>query len=90
MPNIKSQIKRVITNDKANEVNTAKRTRVRNAVKVYNNAIAAKDIALAETQLKEVVSLINKAKSDGIYKANTVSRKISRLSKELSNLKKEA
>ena len=53
-------------------------------------AIEAKDVALAEELLKETISLINRAKSDGIYKDNTASRKISRLSKQLDNLKKEA
>ena len=90
MPNIKSQKKRVITNQKANDINVAKRTRVRNSVKKYMQAIEAKDVALAEELLKETVSLINRAKSDGIYKDNTASRKISRLSKQLDNLKKEA
>ena len=90
MPNIKSQKKRVITNQKANDINVAKRTRVRNSVKKYMQAIEAKDVALAEELLKETVSLINRAKSDSIYKDNTASRKISRLSKQLDNLKKEA
>ena len=39
MPNIKSQKKRVITNQKANDINVAKRTRVRNSVKKYMQAI---------------------------------------------------
>ena len=90
MPNIKSQIKRDITNKKANDVNIAKRTRCRNAVKKFDAAIEAKDVALAEQLLKEVVSMLNRAKSDGVYKENTVSRKISRLSKKLDVLKKEA
>ncbi len=64
MPQIKSQKKRVITNEKANERNVAKRT-------------------LAKTLLRETISLIDRAKSDGVYKDNTASRKVSRLSKEL-------
>lgn len=83
MPNIKSQKKRVITNNIANEINSAKRTRVRNSVKAFNNAIVSGDITLAEELLKQTISLIDRAKSDGIYKDNTASRKISRLSKAL-------
>lgn len=90
MPNIKSQKKRVITNNKANEVNSAKRTRVRNSVKAFNTAIANNEIAQAEELLKETVSLINRAKSDGIYPANTASRKIARLSKALDKAKANA
>ena len=85
MPNIKSQIKRV----KTNEINTSKRSKVRNIVKKYEALIAAKDVAGAEKMLPEVVSAINVAKSDGIYHPSTASRKISRVSKALSNLKAE-
>ena len=86
MPQIKSQKKRVITNEKANERNVAKRTRVRNSVKKFRAAIAAGDVELAKKLLPETVSLIDRAKSDGVYKDNTASRKISRFSKELYNL----
>ncbi len=83
MPNIKSQKKRVITNNKANEANRAKRSRVRTAVKEFNVALEAGEIAKAEELLKNAISLINRAKSDGIYTQNNASRKISRLSKAL-------
>ncbi len=83
MPNIKSQKKRVITNNKANEANRAKRTRVRTAIKEYNVALESGEIAKAEELLKNAISLINRAKSDGIYTQNNASRKISRLSKAL-------
>ena len=66
MPNIKSQIKRVKTNNQANEINTSKRSKVRNIVKKYEALIAAKDVAGAEKMLPEVVSAINVAKSDGL------------------------
>ncbi len=89
MPNIKSQIKRVKTNNQANEINTSKRSKVRNIVKKYEALIAAKDVAGAEKMLPEVVSAINVAKSDGIYHPSTASRTISRVSKALSNLKAE-
>lgn len=83
MPNIKSQKKRVITNNKANEANRAKRSRVRTAIKEYNATLQAGDIAKTEELLKETISLINRAKSDGIYTQNNASRKISRLSMAL-------
>lgn len=87
MPNIKSQKKRVITNEKANAINTAKRSRVRNTIKKYEAAIEAKDVATAETLLKETISLIDIARHDGLYKDNTASRKISRLTKQLNAIK---
>ncbi len=87
MPNIKSQKKRVLTNEKANVINTAKRSRVRNAIKKYDAAIEAKDVAAAEKMLPEVISLIDCARHDGLYKDNTASRKISRLTKHLNAIK---
>lgn len=79
MPNIKSQIKRAATNDEANAINSAKKTRVRTAIKAFNKALNDKDIAVAEKLLVEATALIDRAKSDGIYHANTAARKISRL-----------
>ncbi|MEG1608707.1 MAG: 30S ribosomal protein S20 [Clostridia bacterium] len=38
--------------------------------------------------MTETISLIDRAKSDGIYHDNTASRKISRLSKQLNGIKK--
>ena len=89
MPNIKSQKKRVITNQKANEINTAKRSKVRSAIKKYEAAIEAKDIATAEKLLVETISIIDIARHDGIYKDNTASTKISRLTKMLNKAKAE-
>lgn len=88
MPNIKSQKKRVLISQRENAVNTSKRSRVRNAIKKYELAIANKDIATAEKLLPETISLIDRAKSDGIYHANTASRKVARLSKMLDEAKK--
>ncbi len=88
MPNIKSQKKRVLISQKENAANTSKRSRVRNAIKKYELAIAGKDIAAAEKLLPETISLIDRAKSDGIYHANTASRKVARLSKMLDEAKK--
>ena len=57
MPNIKSQIKRVEVTAIENARNNAKRTRVRNAVKKFNAAIEAKDLALAEKLLPSSMQL---------------------------------
>jgi small subunit ribosomal protein S20 len=71
-----------------NERNNAKRSKVKNIIKKYNGAIEAKDITAAEALLKEVVSSVESAYLDGVYKRNTASRKVSELSKKLSALKK--
>ena len=80
MPNIKSQKKRVVISAKENEINVAKRSKVRTGIKKFQAAVEAKDLENAEKLLREAISLIDEAKYDGIYKAETASRKVSRLS----------
>ncbi|HIU60296.1 MAG TPA: 30S ribosomal protein S20 [Candidatus Stercoripulliclostridium merdigallinarum] len=87
MANIKSQKKRILITKAENERNTARRTRCRNAQKKYEAAIAAGNVEEAKALLPETVSIITKA---GVYKDNTVSRKVARFSKMLYNLENEA
>ncbi len=87
MPNIKSAKKRVITSQKRNEINTAKKSRVKTAIKKYNAAISAGDVALAEQLLPETMSVIDCAMKDGIYKANTAARKKATLCRSLDAIK---
>ena len=87
MPNIKSQKKRVLITKEEYARNKSIRSEVKNAVKKYNAAIAAGDAAQAEALLPVTVSIINKAKSDGVYHINTASRKIASLYKSLNALK---
>ena len=85
MANIKSQKKRILITKEENAKNTSLRTKCKNAVKKYEAAIAEGNVALAEELLPVTVSTITKA---GIYKDNTISRKVARFSKMLSDLKK--
>ena len=87
MPNIKSAKKRVITSEKRNEINTAKKSRVRTAIRKYNAAIEAKDVTLAEKLLPETMSVIDCAMKDGIYKANTAARKKATICRSLDAIK---
>ena len=90
MPNIKSHKKRFLITKKENTINRAKRTAVRNAIKKYQTAIANGNIELANELLPKTISVIDRAKSDGVYKKNNAARKISKISKALTDLKKEA
>jgi small subunit ribosomal protein S20 len=90
MANIKSQKKRILISREERARNNSKRTRVKNVIKKFEAAIAQKDVALATTLLPETVSVIDSAKSDGVMKQNNASRKVARLSKMLSDLKKGA
>lgn len=60
MPNIKSQIKRVKVSAKEKESNNSKRTRVKNLIKKFTQAIEAKDTELANNLFKETISLLDK------------------------------
>lgn len=87
MPNIKSAKKRVITSEKRNEINTAKRSRVKTVIKKFNAAIDANDVALAEKLLPETMSVIDCAMKDGIFKANTAARKKATICRSLDKIK---
>jgi len=87
MPNIKSQKKRVLITKEEYARNKSIRSEVKNAVKKYNAVIAAGDVAQAEALIPVTVSIINKAKSDGVYHINTASRKIAALYRSLNALK---
>lgn len=79
MANIKSQEKRIKITAGENARNSAKKTKVKNTLKKFNATIDAGDIAAAEAMLPGVESVIMSAAADGIYKANTASRKVAGL-----------
>ncbi len=80
MPNIKSQKDRVAQSQKEQAHNKAIKTNLKTVVKKADAAIAAnaddKNVAIANA-----VSAIDSARSKGVLKKNTASRKISRMAK---------
>ena len=82
VPNIKSQIKRVKTNEKSQVSNNAKRSRVRNMIQKFNLAIEEKNNDQAKELYAKIISLLDRAYYDGIYHKNTVARKKSSVSKK--------
>ena len=87
MPNIKSAKKRVLVSARQNQENTTKKSRVKTAIKKFNDAIAANDVALAEKLLPETMAIIDAAASDGVYHKNTASRKKATLCRSLDAAK---
>ena len=55
MPNIKSQAKRVEVSAIENARNSAKKTKVKNAIKKFNAAVEAKDLATAEVAYRAAI-----------------------------------
>ncbi len=88
MANIKSQKKRVLISREENARNNSLRSEVKTAIKKYEAAIAANDIAKAEELLPATFSVIDAARSDGLFHVNNVARKKARLAKMLDNAKK--
>ena len=87
MANIKSQKKRIITSEAARVANKSKKSRIATEVRKFREAIKANDLVKAEELLKNVVSLIDRARLDNVYHINTASRKKANLARELNNAK---
>ena len=79
MSNIKSQKKRVLTNNASNDKNSAKKNEIRTAIKKVNALAKEGKKEEATVALRHAVSLLDKAAQNGIYAKNTVSRKKAQL-----------
>jgi small subunit ribosomal protein S20 len=69
---------------KNRERNRQYRSRLRGALKGIRSAIQGKDVAAAESALKQTVSLIDKMASKGIIHRNAAGRYKSRLATRLA------
>ena len=87
MANIKSQIKRIKTNEKARQRNASKKSAIRTAMKKVRLAVEAKDLAKAEELLKAAFRLIDKSVSDGVQHKNTASRQKAELSRLVNSIR---
>ena len=86
MANIKSKIKRIGTNRKAEERNKAVRSEVRTAVRAAREAISAGDKARAEETVKLASKKLDKAVSKGVIHKNQAANKKSAISTKLAKL----
>jgi small subunit ribosomal protein S20 len=86
MANIKSQIKRIGTNLKAQERNKAVRSEVRTAIRAVREAAVAGDKALATEALKVATKKLDKAVSKGVFHKNSAANKKSAIAKKVSAL----
>ena len=88
MPNIKSAEKRVRIIEKKTMQNNMIKTGYKTITKKFEKAVADKNINETESLLSEASKKIDQACTKGVIKKNTASRKKSRLSKMLNELKK--
>ena len=83
---IKSGIKRHRQSLKKRDRNTAVKSDLKTQLKKLDSVIDSKDAAAAQQVLRETEAKLRKAASKGVFKKETVSRKVSRLSKRVSSL----
>ena len=87
MANIKSAKKRILQTRKKTEFNRIVKSRVRTKIKKIFSLIESKNIDEAKVNFLSFESDVSKAMSKGVFKKNTASRLVSRLSKKVKNLK---
>ncbi|MEF2247283.1 MULTISPECIES: 30S ribosomal protein S20 [unclassified Paenibacillus] len=90
MPNIKSAIKRVKTNEKRRALNASQKSALRSAVKVADQALVGTDVEAAKAALVTATKKLDKAVTKGLIHKNAASRKKSRLAKKLNALASQA
>ncbi len=86
MANIKSQIKRIKTNEKAHERNKAVKSELKTAVRSTREAIAAGDKKKAEAALVVATTKLDKAVSKGVIHANQAANRKSAIAKQVAAL----
>ena len=86
MANIKSQIKRIGTNEKARLRNKAVKSELRTHVRRVREAVAGGDKALASIALTAASTKFDKAVSKGVIHANQAANKKSALAKVVNGL----
>ncbi|GAA0135981.1 30S ribosomal protein S20 [Paenibacillus sp. YSY-4.3] len=90
MPNIKSAIKRVKTNDKRRALNASQKSALRTAVKAADTALVNNEVEVAKTAYSAAAKKLDKAVTKGLIHKNAAARKKSRLAKKLNALTSQA
>lgn len=87
MPNIKSQAKRVLTNEKARQRNVAIRSRLKTLARTFREALAAGDADAAKAAFDQTSRAYDKAVSQGVVHKNNAANHKSKLAKQLNGSK---
>ena len=86
MANIKSQMKRIKTNEKARQRNVAVKSALKTAVRRVRTAAEAGDAAAATTAFEVAAKQLDKAASKGVIHKNQAANRKSALSKRAASL----
>ena len=87
MANHKSSKKRIIRNNKRNEINTNRISRIRTFVKKVENEINSQEKDKANEAFKQAMPEIQRGVSKGLIHKKTAARKLSRLSGRIKSIK---
>ncbi|WP_043264299.1 30S ribosomal protein S20 [Streptomyces sp. CT34] len=87
MANIKSQMKRIKTNEKARQRNKAVKSSLKTAIRRTREAITAGDLEKATVAAREASKKLDKAVSKGVIHKNSAANKKSALAKKVAGLK---
>jgi small subunit ribosomal protein S20 len=85
--NIKSQLKRIKTNNKAHERNKAVKSALRTATRRVREALDAGDVQRAEELAREAGRKLDKAVSGGVIHKNQAANKKSALDRAVASAK---
>ena len=81
MANIKSQIKRIKTNEKAQARNKSVRSSIKTAIRRFKDAAANGDAAVTAQELRAASKALDVAVSKGVIHANAAANKKSAMAK---------
>ncbi len=88
MPNSKSAIRRVKRTRLQSSVNRIRKSKYKSVIRQMSNYIDSGKMKEAQDFLPKFYSQLMKVAKTGVIKKETVSRKISRITKKIKNLKK--
>ena len=86
MANIKSAKKRILQSTKRSEINKKRRSMLRSKIKSINFSVENKNKTEAKKMFIDLEPALSKSVSSGLFKKNTVSRTLSRISKKIKLL----
>lgn len=81
MANIKSQVKRIKTNEKARQRNKAVSSSLKSSIRKFRDALSAGDQTKIATELKSASRLLDVAVSKGVIHRNQAANKKSAMAK---------
>jgi small subunit ribosomal protein S20 len=84
--NIKSQIKRIKTNEKARLRNKSVKSSLKTAIRKFREAADAGDVETATTLMRDASKALDKAASKGVIHANQAANRKSALAKRTATL----